>query len=131
MRRQQLLTASSRLNYTAIIDESALRRPVGGPAVLREQLRHLLAADERPSTEIFVLPLTVGGNPGQQGGFSIMTLPQTQVSDVVYIDSLAGQLFLESPDDLERHRRVFAALRRISLDTESSQAALRSIMADL
>jgi hypothetical protein len=60
-----------------------------------------------------------------------MTLPQTQVSDVVYIDSLAGQLFLESPDDLERHRRVFAALRRISLDTESSQAALRSIMADL
>ncbi len=129
-RRQQLLSTPSYLRYTAIIDEAVLVRPVGGPAVMREQLAHLLVAAEKPSTELLVLPLAHGGHPGQQGGFSILSMPQAQVSDVVYIDSLAGQLFLETPDELDRHRRVFTTLRHTALDANASQEALRSKMAD-
>jgi transcriptional regulator with XRE-family HTH domain len=128
-RRQQLLSNDSGVSYTAIIDEGALLRPVGGASAMREQLAFLLLASERSGTEILVLPLDRGGHPGQHGGFTVMTLPQAQVSDVVYVESLAGQLFLETPEELDRHRRVFVTLRNLSLDTSASQEALRSKMA--
>jgi transcriptional regulator with XRE-family HTH domain len=130
VRRQQLLSTDSGVRYTAIIDEGALLRPVGGGAVMREQISRLLQATERTATEILILPLARGAHPGQERRFTILSLPQARVSDVVYIDSFAGQLFLETPEELDRHRRVFGTLRGLSLDVAASQEALRSKMAD-
>jgi transcriptional regulator with XRE-family HTH domain len=127
-RRQQLLTTNLELHSTFIIDEVALLRAIGGPAVMREQLRQLMVAAERPGTEILVVPLARGAHPGQQGDFTILTLPQAQIFDVVYIDSLAGQIFLETPEEVERHRRVFAAIRDLALDPRASLEALHSKM---
>jgi hypothetical protein len=129
-RQQQLFSTNSGVRFTAILDEALLRRPVGGIAVMQGQLGHLLTTSERPDTEILVLPLSHGGHPGQEGGFTILSLPQVQVSDVVHIEFLSGQLFLESPDELDRHRRVFEVLRHASLNATASQEALRRIMAD-
>ncbi len=129
-RRQQLLSSDSGLRYAMIIDEAALLRIVGSPAVMRGQVDQLLQATERSDTEILVLPLSRGAHPGQIGAFTILSLPQSQVSDVVYIDSLAGQLFLEIPDEIDRHRRIFTSLRHIALDAAASLEALRSKMAD-
>jgi transcriptional regulator with XRE-family HTH domain len=129
-RRQQLLSADSGLRYSVIIDEAALLRRVGGATVMRDQLAHLLQVSDRPDTEILILPLDRGAHPGQQGGFTILTLPQAQVFDVVYIDSIAGQLFLERPDEINRHRQIFAALRQIALSADASIEALRSKMSD-
>jgi transcriptional regulator with XRE-family HTH domain len=128
-RRQQLLSPESGPQYAMIIDEAALLRIVGGPAVMREQVGQLLRASERPGTEILVIPLDRGAHPGQIGAFTILSLPQKQVSDVVYIDSLAGQLFLETTDEIDRHRRIFTSLRHIALDATASLEALRSKMA--
>ncbi len=130
-RRQQLLSPPSDLAYTAILDEAVLHRPVGGADVMREQLLHLIHASGRPGTDILILPLSYGGHPGQQGGFSILTLPQAQVSDVVYMDSLAGQLFLETPEELDRHRRVFNNLRTVALDAQKSQEVLHGTLASI
>jgi hypothetical protein len=131
VRRQQLLSTDSGVRYTAIIDEGALLRPVGGGAVMREQISRLLQATERTATEILILPLARGAHPGQERRFTILSLPQARVSDVVYIDSFAGQLFLETPEELDRHRRVFGTLRGLSLDVAASQEALRSKITDL
>jgi transcriptional regulator with XRE-family HTH domain len=128
-RRRQLLTVDAGVRYTVILDEAALLRIVGNPAVMREQVDHLLGASERGSTEILVLPLDRGAHPGQIGSFTILTLPQSEVSDVVYIDSLAGQLFLETPEEIQRHRFIFKHLLELALDSESSLAALHSKMA--
>jgi transcriptional regulator with XRE-family HTH domain len=129
-RRQELFARNPPLKYSAILDEATLRRTVGGNSVMREQISHLLNATETTGVEIRVLPLAHGAHPGQQGGFVILTMPQSQVSDVVYVDSLAGQLFLETTEELARHRRVFSTLIELSLDTEASQGALIKIRSD-
>jgi transcriptional regulator with XRE-family HTH domain len=129
-RRQQLLSADSPLHYTAVIDEAALLRIVGEPAVMREQLEYLIQKADRPGTEIRILPLDRGAHPGQIGTFTILTLPQTQVSDVVYIDSFAGQIFLETAEEVDRHRHTFAVLHRISLDSAASLDALHHRLAN-
>jgi len=118
-RRQQLLTNQA-LRYTVILDEAALLRTVGGPAVMREQIANLVKATERSETEILVLPLDRGAHPGQPGGFTILSLPQVQVSDVVYLDSLAGQLFIEAEGELERYRSIFSTLRSMALNAGKS-----------
>lgn len=129
-RRQQLLTGESGLTYRAVLDEAVLLRMVGGRDVMREQVGHLIKASERQGTEILVLPLERGAHPGQIGSFTILTLPQEQVSDVVYVDTLAGQIFLETPEELRRHRQIFAHLQRIALDATDSRAALLTKMAE-
>jgi transcriptional regulator with XRE-family HTH domain len=125
-RRQQLLSIDPGMRYTVVIDEAALLRPLGGRQVMREQLNYVIQATERPGTEILLLPLERGAHPGQQGRFTILTLPQEQVSDVVYIDSLAGQLFVETPDEVERYRTIFSDLRQTALDASASVEALRA-----
>jgi transcriptional regulator with XRE-family HTH domain len=128
-RRQQILAPNGGPAFTLVIDEGALLRPIGGAEVMREQLRHLITAAERPGTDIQILPFDRGAHPGLQGIFSILTLPQEQVSDVVYIDSLAGQLFIETPTEITRYRKVFTTLRQAALDTEASIAALHNRIA--
>jgi transcriptional regulator with XRE-family HTH domain len=128
-RQQQLFATDPDVRYTAIIDEAALLRPVGGATVMRK-LSQLLLAAVRPNAEILMLPLANRRHPGREGGFTVSSLLQAQVFHALHIEFLAGQLFLESPDELDRHRRVFAILRHASLDATASQEALRRIMAD-
>ena len=127
-RRQQILGAGPNFRYKVILDEATLIRAVGGASVMREQIDHLIAAASRSETEILVVPLARGAHPGLPGGFTILTLPQPQVSDVVYIDSLAGQLFIETIDELARYRQIFHTLSDIALDPAASLEALRRIM---
>ena len=124
--RQNLLTTNPDLKFTAILDEAALIRIVGGPTVMQEQIAHLIRAADRSETHILILPLDRGAHPGQVGGFSILTLPQAQVSDVVYVDSSAGQLFLETTDQLVRYREIFHTLRETALTPAASLEALKS-----
>jgi transcriptional regulator with XRE-family HTH domain len=126
-RRQQLLTAGTGLRYTAIIDETALLRTTGGVEAMRRQLKHLSSAMKQPDIEVLIVPLERGAHPGQQGDFTVLTLPQEQVSDVVYIDSVGGQIFLETMDEIARHRRIFEAIREKSLDPSASSLYLQDL----
>jgi transcriptional regulator with XRE-family HTH domain len=128
LRRQQVLRTGTDLHYTAVIDEAALLRRVGSVGVMKEQVAQLLTASERPGTSVHLLPLDRGANPGQQGGFVILTMPQTHVSDVVYLELLAGEIFLEAPVELERHRRIFTSILDSALDVTDSQEAFTRII---
>jgi len=125
MQRQQILSSSSLQSYSAFLDEATVRRCVGGAAVMAEQLHHLVdLLDRIERVSIRLIPFDRGAHPGQPGGFCLLRLPEEEVSDVVYVDSLAGQLFLETTEDLTRHERVLARLQDIALTRDETREAL-------
>ena len=87
-----------------------LARPVGGPAVMAAQRRRLLEDATRPAVTIQVLPVSAGAHAGMDGPFTIFGFPAAAERDVVALDSAADALYLESPEDLARYRRVFELL---------------------
>jgi transcriptional regulator with XRE-family HTH domain len=127
LKRQQILEGTSPLNYTAIMDEGTLRRPVGGVTAMRAQLLHLAKVAEKSNITVKILPFGIGGHAGQPGSFTIISLQREGLSDVVHVESLAGQIFLETDEELLRHRRVFDQLDAAALDQTKSQEAFRKI----
>lgn len=125
MRRQQVVFGVPGLAYEAIVDEASLLRPVGGNSVMQEQLAHLANLAERPYVSVRLLPLAAGAHPGQLGGFTVLTLPQQAVPDVVFLESPTGQLITEEePRGVELRRSIWHVLHQRSLSKSQTQEAL-------
>jgi hypothetical protein len=101
-----------------------LARPVGGPAVMAAQRRRLLTDADRPAVTIRVLEVAAGAHAGMDGPFTIFGFAAPAERDVVALDSAADALYLESPEDLRRYRRVFELLLPAALSPEASAALL-------
>jgi transcriptional regulator with XRE-family HTH domain len=97
----------------AVLDEAVLRRPLGGPDVMRGQLHALLDAARRPNVDIRVLPFDAGTHAGLDGPFIILGFPDEIASDVIYVGTKIGEGWAESAE----------AVRRISIDFDALQAA--------
>jgi transcriptional regulator with XRE-family HTH domain len=119
-RRQAMLAEAGTLEMWAVLDEAVLRRPIGGHPVMRAQLARLLEVDELPSVTIQVLPFTRGAHPGLGGAFTIIGFPDPTDLDVVYVDSPAGNIFLEKDRDVRRHTTWFDHLRAAALPPDES-----------
>ena len=119
-RRQAMLADAGTLEMWAVLDEAVLRRPIGGNAVMRAQLARLLEVGELPSVTIQVLPFTRGAHPGLGGAFTIIGFPDPTDLDVVYVDSPAGNIFLEKDKDVRRHTTWFDHLRAAALPPDES-----------
>jgi transcriptional regulator with XRE-family HTH domain len=120
--RQDRLRAGS-LEFWAVVDEAALLRPIGGPEVAVAQLEHLVERSRAPQVTVQVLPLEAGAHPGMDSAFTILHLQE--VTDVVYVEGLIGQFFLQSPNDLARYRRAFDQLRAIALSPQDSRRRIQ------
>jgi len=131
MARQAVLTREPPLLLWAIVDEAALHRPVGGTAVMTAQLEHLASCADMPQVTLQALPYAVGGHPGMPGSFAIMRFPDAGAGDVVYIETQASTLFLESDTDLERFAGIFEHLRALALPPDESVALIRGVARDL
>ncbi|HZN18514.1 MAG TPA: DUF5753 domain-containing protein, partial [Micromonosporaceae bacterium] len=83
----------------AVVDEAALRRPVGGPKVMRAQLQRLIEATAQPDIRLQVIPFSAGGYAAAGGPFTIMRFPDQEIPDVVYLELLTNALYLEKPED--------------------------------
>jgi transcriptional regulator with XRE-family HTH domain len=129
--RQDLLTPGedTRLQYHAVLDEAALHRRVGGPQVMAAQLRRLAESAEQPNVRVQVLPFEAGAHPAMESNFCILTLDQPLVSDVVYVEGLVGNVYLEKQSDVERYRRVFSRLRAIALNEPDSISLITRLAA--
>jgi transcriptional regulator with XRE-family HTH domain len=127
MGRQAILARDPPLRLWTIVDEAALHRPVGGREVMRAQLQRLVEAAEMPQVTLQVLPYDVGGHPGMAGSFVILQFGEATASDVVYIESQAGDLFLESETDVARFSAIFEHLRALALPPDESAALITSI----
>lgn len=130
MSRQAVLTRDEPLRLWTIVDEAALHRPVGGVEVMKAQLARLAEAAELPHVTLQALPYAVGGHPGMGGSFVIMQF-DADGSDVVYIETQGGSLFLESDTDVSRFGAIFEHLRALALPPHASVELIRSVARDL
>ena len=124
LRRQDLLGQERPPRMRVLLDDTVLRRPVGGPAVMAAQRRRLLADADRPAVTLQVLEVAAGAHAGMDGPFTIFGFPAPAERDVVALDSAADALYLENPEDLRRYRRVFDLLLPAALTPEASAALI-------
>jgi transcriptional regulator with XRE-family HTH domain len=125
LRRQDLLGQERPPRMRVLLDDTVLRRPVGGPAVMAAQRRRLLADADRPAVTIQVLEAGAGAHAGMDGPFTIFGFPAPAERDVVALDSAADALYLEDAEDVARYRRVFELLLPAARSPEVSAAIIR------
>ncbi|MGX1976847.1 helix-turn-helix domain-containing protein [Streptomyces kronopolitis] len=129
MKRQARLTdATNPLELWAVIDEFALRRPIGGREVMREQVAALAAAAERPNITIQVYPVDKAYHPGLRGSFTILDFGHSD-PQIGYVDSPAGNSFLERAKQVHALTHTFDRLKAGALDIPESAALLNSLAA--
>ncbi|WP_326731191.1 helix-turn-helix domain-containing protein [Streptomyces phaeochromogenes] len=118
--RQDVLRSNPPLRLSAVLDEAALRRTVGGPGVMARQLEHLREAAQLPHVRIQVLPFGVGAHVGVTGPFVIFSFPSTSDLDVVVLDHLTSSLYLERKEDLQAYSEAFDSLQVHALSPEET-----------
>lgn len=126
MARQRLLTKTHPIKLWTILDEAVLRRAVGGPLVLRDQLDHVLKVSRLTNVTIQVLPFSAGAHAATAGPFVIMEFPEPVDPDLVYLDGLTKSAYLEKVSEVETYRAVFTDLISVAL----SPADSRELIAD-
>ncbi|MEU9892903.1 helix-turn-helix domain-containing protein [Streptomyces phaeochromogenes] len=130
MKRQEVLARPKPPRLWAILDESVIRRVVGSPEIMKEQLDRLLVANETRHITLQVLPFSKGAHSAALGSF--VTIGGTEPAlDVVYVDFHTGSLFLEKEEELERYRLAFEYLRAQALDMEASSSLIHHARKEL
>jgi transcriptional regulator with XRE-family HTH domain len=106
VKRQDLLTRSAPPRIWAVMDEAVLRRPYGGAAVLRAQLRHLIELALMPHVTLQVVPFAYGGHAAASGSFSILRFEERDLPDVVFVEQLTSAIYLDQRSDVEHYLEV-------------------------
>lgn len=128
MRRSLALDrADPQLELIAVIDESVLHREIGGPAVLAEQLDHLLAAAERPNVSIRILPYSVGVHPALHGTFTLLDFPIARDPGVVYVEDRIGGRYRDDIPDIDEYTSVAETLLDLALSDKRSVTLINSV----
>lgn len=127
MDRQGLLAKDAPLRLWAILDEAALHRVVGNAEVMQAQLRHLAEAVKAPNITFQVVPFHAGAHPGMAGSFVLIDFSDPMDTDLVYIESMAGDLFLESDADVRLYTSIFDNLRAVALSPDASAALIADL----
>jgi transcriptional regulator with XRE-family HTH domain len=129
--RQRLLTRDDGPRLWAVVDEAALRRQVGGRAVMRAQLERLIEVTDLPSVTLQVLPYGAGAHPAMVGAFSILRFPIEELPDVVYLEHLTNALYLDKPQDVDQYAYVMASVIVDSTPPEVTVEVLSEMLRDL
>ncbi|WP_420812769.1 helix-turn-helix domain-containing protein [Micromonospora zingiberis] len=130
MRRQELLRRPRPPRLWAVVDEAALRRPIGGPKVMRGQLEALLEATRTPNIRLQVIPFAAGGHAAAGGAFTILRFGDQDLPDIVYIEQLTSALYLDKREDLDFYA---VAMERLCVEAEPperTQRILEQIIAE-
>lgn len=131
MTRQSILTGNEPIRLWAVLDEAALRRGIGGPEVMREQIEHILAVDSYPRVTVQVLPQPSGTHAGMLGSFSILGFPASIDPGLIYVEYRTGAMYLEQPSEIKDHQLAFEHLRLAALKPESSRSLLKEIKEEM
>ena len=110
MARQTVLTREHPPRLWAVVDEAALRRPVGGREVMRGQLERLIAATKLPNVTLQILPFAGGAHPAMVSAFSILRFSDRELPDVVYLEHLTNAVYLDKREEVERYLDVMELL---------------------
>ncbi|MBK3533621.1 helix-turn-helix transcriptional regulator [Streptomyces sp. MBT56] len=130
MNRQALLDAENAPKLWAVIDEAAIRRMSGSPAVLKGQLERLLELEPRTNITLQLLPFDAGFHPGLYGSFMLMGFPEPN-PDVVWVENLTNSVYFEGSDDVGRYTEVFDHLRATALGPPETRSRIKNMIKEL
>jgi transcriptional regulator with XRE-family HTH domain len=130
MQRQKILTGDRPTTLWVMLDESVLHRPIGGSAVLREQLERLLELSELPNITIQVMPYHLSGYAAE-GSFTLLRFAEPELPDVVYVEHLSGALYLDRQDEIELYGRAIDRLTADALAPEQSRQVIAKVLAEI
>lgn len=123
-RAERVRSAPGAPRLWAVLDEAALKRPIGGPEVMRSQFEHLIAMSKLPNVTIQVMPFQFGGHAAEGGAFSILRFPEPDLPDVVYVENLVGALYLDKRDDVDNYLQ---AMERLCVDSATPERTVEML----
>jgi transcriptional regulator with XRE-family HTH domain len=113
-----------------VLDEDALRRPVGEPRVMRDQIEHLLEASENSRLTLQVTPRNIGGHAAPSG-FSILRFADSQMPDIVYVEQLTSALYLDKRLEVDRYLLAMERMSFISATPQASAHLVRAVLEEM
>jgi transcriptional regulator with XRE-family HTH domain len=115
--------------FHAIVAESVLHRPIGGPEVLSEQLRALVTASTRPNIKLQIMPTAQWEHPGHEGSFVLFEFGGPQALDLAYLEGVGGtSLYLEKANQVERCSVNFEQLSKVALSESESVSLIEGLL---
>ncbi|MEU4158672.1 helix-turn-helix transcriptional regulator [Actinoplanes sp. NPDC026670] len=132
MKRQDLLESDTSVRI--VIDESALRRPIGGPEIMRRQFDRLIELSNVPLIDMRVIPYAAGEHKGTTGGFTVLRFstdpsshPELELPDVVYVEGVAAGQYFDQPGEVRAYIDLFATLQEAALPKADTTSFLESV----
>ena len=125
--RQQHMAEPDAVKLHAIVNEAVIRRAVGGPEVMREQLAYLDQVSRGSHVVLQVLPFSAGAHPAMTAPFTLLGFAEYPRMNTVYLESGRGALYLEKPADLDRYDWMFSQLTEAALSPTDSRKFLGSV----
>jgi hypothetical protein len=130
MQRQSVLTRKeSPAELWCVAEEQVLRRPINSPAVMAEQLEHLLEMTTRPNINLQIIPHTVGIHPALQGAFSLFRFEDDW--RVAFEETRRSAYYYDKPDAVEDYGKVMNHLRNLALDSKKSRSLIARVRKEL
>jgi transcriptional regulator with XRE-family HTH domain len=118
-------------NITALVNEGAVRRVVGGPDVMRTQLEYLISVIEKEDAKIQIVPFSAGAHPAMGGPFNLLKFPDVDEIDLVYVENERGGMYFERPTDLIRYTDIFTRAQKVALSPAESAGLLGKIVQEM
>lgn len=131
MQRQRLLDQDPPLDLWLILDEGAIRRNIGGTAVMRPQLEHLIQASRWSNVTLQVLAFGSGAHAGLTGPFSILEFPERSDEDVAYTESVGGMIYMEKDREVRLCAEAFDRMRAAALSPAASVELIQQVSREL
>ena len=120
-RQQRIWEDRTPLRLWAVVDESALRRAVGGPTTMADQLRRLEECSRLPHVTLQVMPFSAGAHPGVNGQYTIMEFSEAADTTVIYLEGGTNDLYLEKPHDVQHYSIMYEHLRAQAYSPEQTR----------
>ncbi|MDT0438039.1 MULTISPECIES: helix-turn-helix transcriptional regulator [Streptomyces] len=128
MRRQERITSPENpLRLWTVMDEAALHRKVGNGALMRAQLDLLVEHSQLPHVTVQVIPFDMGAHPGLNGQYAILEFPDAADSNVVYIEGVTSDLYLEKANDVQKYSVMYEHLRAQALNPDQSRQYIADV----
>ncbi len=129
--RQARLGGDDALEFWAVLNESVIRRLVGGRGVMREQIEHLIKLARLRNVTLQVLPFSAGEHGAMHGTFTLLKFRGADDPDKVYMEQQTSCLYIQKADEVDTYRLISDHLRARALDPNQTIEMLRAVAAEL
>ncbi|MER5974471.1 helix-turn-helix transcriptional regulator [Streptomyces sp. NPDC002055] len=129
--RQSLLTKADAPVLWVVMDETVLRRPIGGPGVMREQVDRLIDAMSMPNVRLQLMPFAAGPHPAMYGPFHIFRFPIQELPDIAYTESLLGGVYFDQRDDVSAFLEALDRMCAQALPAHTTEGYLGGIRKEI